>query len=75
MISEEARKIAAQCRHYAMCKIDFLGTGVCPSGERKFFASYYPQGRMDIYRALVDGWISVTEGLIDVARTCTLCGI
>jgi hypothetical protein len=75
MIPEEARKTAAQCRHYAMCKIDFLGTGVCPSGERKLFVSYYPQGRMDICLALAEGWIPVTEGLIDVARTCTLCGI
>lgn len=75
MISEEAKKIAAQCRHYAMCKIDFLGTGLCPSGEKKHFVSYYPQGRMDIYQALANEWIPVTEGLIDVARTCTLCGI
>jgi hypothetical protein len=75
MIPEEARKTAAQCRHYAMCKIDFLGTGICPSGERKLFVSYYPQGRMDICLALAEGWIPVTEGLIDVARTCTLCGI
>jgi len=75
MISEEAKKIAAQCRHYAMCKIDFLGTGLCPSGEKKPFVSYFPQGRMDIYRALANEWIPVTEGLIDVTRTCTLCGI
>ncbi|HEX7371763.1 MAG TPA: FAD-binding protein [Thermodesulfobacteriota bacterium] len=75
MISEEARKIAAQCRHYAMCKIDFLETGLCPSGEGKHFVSYYPQGRMDIYRALADEGVPVTEGLIDVAQTCTLCGI
>ena len=75
MISDEAKKIAAQCRHYAMCKIDFLATGLCPSGEKKRFVSYYPQGRMDIYQALANKWIPVTEGLIDVARTCTLCGI
>ena len=54
MISEQARKIAAQCRHYAMCKIDFLGTGLCPSGARKHYVSYYPQGRMDIYNALAN---------------------
>jgi hypothetical protein len=75
MISKEAERIASQCRHYAMCKIDFLATGLCPSGQKKHFVSYYPQGRMDIYHALGNGLISVTEGLIDVAHTCTLCGV
>jgi hypothetical protein len=67
--------MAAQCRHYAMCKIDFLGTGLCPSGQTKHYVSYYPQGRMDIYHALANNLIPVTQGLIDIARSCTLCGI
>lgn len=75
MTSKDAGKIAAQCRHYAMCKIDFLGTGLCPSGESKHYVSYYPQGRMDIYVALTNNLIPVTEGLVDIASTCTLCGI
>ncbi len=75
MSSEQAKKIASQCRHYAMCKIDFLETGLCPSGKAKHYVSYYPQGRMDIYHALADRLIPVTPGLIDIARSCTLCGI
>jgi hypothetical protein len=75
MISKEAERMAAQCRHYAMCKIDFLETGLCPSGQKKPFVSYFPQGRMDIYHGLVHGLIPITEGLIDVAQTCTLCGV
>ncbi len=74
-ISEEARKTASLCRHYAMCKIDYLGTGLCPSGPEKHFVAYYPQGRMDIYDALAGELIPVTEGLLDIADTCTLCGI
>jgi hypothetical protein len=66
---------AAQCRHYAMCKIDYLDTGLCPSGPEKGYVAYYPQGRMDIYAALAQGLLPVTEGLVDVADTCTLCGI
>ncbi len=58
-----------------MCKIDYLGTGVCPSGRTKQYVSYYPQGRMDLYDALGQGLIPVTEGLMDIAHTCTLCGI
>jgi hypothetical protein len=75
MISEEARKMAAQCRHYAMCKIDFLGTGSCPPGQVKHYVAYYPQGRMDLYHAISENRLPVTEGLVDIARTCTLCGI
>jgi FAD/FMN-containing dehydrogenase len=75
MIPEEARKMAAQCRHYAMCKIDFLGTGLCPPGLKKHYVAYYPQGRMDLCHALSEHLIPVTEGLVDIARTCTLCGI
>lgn len=75
MIDENARKTAAQCRHYAMCKIDYLGTGICPSGPEKHYVSYYPQGRMDLYRALAENLIPVTEALVDSADTCTLCGI
>ncbi len=73
-ISEEAKKMAEQCRHYAMCKIDFLQTGVCPSGQARHYVSYYPQGRMDLYAALAAGVIPVTEALVDIADTCDLCG-
>ena len=75
MIDPEARKTASQCRHYAMCKIDYLGTGICPSGVERHFVSYYPQGRMDIFRGLADGVLPLTEALIDIADTCTLCGL
>jgi hypothetical protein len=74
-IVPEARTLAAQCRHYAMCKIDYLATGLCPSGPEKHFVTYYPQGRMDLYRGLAEGRIPVTEALLDAADTCTMCGI
>ncbi len=74
-IIPEARATAARCRHYAMCKIDYLATGLCPSGPEKHFVTYYPQGRMDLYRGLAEGRIPVTEALLDAADTCTLCGI
>ena len=74
-IDPEARASAAQCRHYAMCKIDYLATGLCPSGPEKHFVTYYPQGRMDLYRGLAEGRIPVTEALLESADTCTLCGV
>jgi hypothetical protein len=75
MIDESARKTAAQCRHYAMCKIDYLDTGLCPSGPERHYVAFYPQGRMDLYRALAEGLIPMTEALVEAADTCTLCGI
>jgi hypothetical protein len=75
MINNEAATIASNCRHYAMCKIDYLGTGLCPAIQTNQYVSYYPEGRMDIYHALANNAIPVTEGLLDVANTCTLCGI
>ncbi len=75
MISEEAAGIASECRHYAMCKIDYLSTGLCHPGKTNHYVSYYPQGRMDLYSAISKDLIPVTERLIDIAETCTLCGI
>jgi Fe-S oxidoreductase len=71
---DEVLKSAKNCRHYAMCKIDFLGNGVCPSGLQNQYVSYYPQGRMDLYAALAEGKIPVTQRALDIADGCDLCG-
>lgn len=71
---DEPLKTAKSCRHYAMCKIDFLGNGVCASGPAKKYVSYYPQGRMDLYAALAEQRIRVTEKAVEIADTCDLCG-
>jgi len=65
---------ARSCRHYAMCKIDFLGTGLCKSGAEKHYVSFYPQGRMDLYAALAENKIPITEKCVEIAETCDLCG-
>jgi UDP-N-acetylenolpyruvoylglucosamine reductase len=67
-------KIARNCRHYAMCKIDFLGTGVCDSGLDEQYLSYFPQGRMILYEALSENKIPVTQKCIEIADSCNLCG-
>lgn len=74
-MTDDPLKTASQCRHYAMCKIDYLGTGLCPSGPENHYVAYYPQGRMDIYAALKRNLIPLTPALIDIAGSCTLCGI
>ena len=72
--NESPYETARNCRHYAMCKIDFLGSGVCASGLEKHFVSFYPQGRMILYEALAENKISVTEKCIEIADSCDLCG-
>lgn len=73
-ICHEALETAKNCRHYAMCKIDFLGSGVCASGLEKHYVSFYPEGRMDLYAALSDNIIPVTEKCVEIAHSCNLCG-
>ena len=75
MFSEQTRQMAAQCRHYAMCKIDYLGTGICASGMENHYVSHFPQGRMDIYDALARELIPITRGLAEIVDSCDLCGI
>ncbi len=74
MIDRESVRTASQCRHYAMCKIDFLGTGLCPPGEERHFVSFFPQGRMDIWFALSEGIIPFTARVAEIIQSCDLCG-
>jgi len=67
-------KTAKSCRHYAMCKIDFLDSGLCQSGAEKHYVSYYTQGRMDLYAAIAENRIPVTEKCVEIAESCDLCG-
>ncbi len=73
-IPEEIRRTAAQCRHYAMCKIDYLDTGLCPPAKKIPLVSFFPQGRMDLCAALSRDLIPVTQGAADIISSCTLCG-
>ncbi|MCX6663185.1 MAG: 4Fe-4S dicluster domain-containing protein [Euryarchaeota archaeon] len=72
---EYAVKIAEKGTHCGMCRIDFLGTGLCPSGKKHGFLAYWPQGRMELVKHLNEGRIKPTDKLIEIAHSCTLCGI
>ena len=71
----EAVHIARLATHCGMCKVDFLGTGLCPSGVEHGFAAYWPEGKMEILKALYDGRLHPTETLVEIADSCTSCGI
>jgi len=72
---KNAVEIAKKGTHCGMCRIDFLGNGVCPAGKKHGFLAYWPQGRMEIVKNLDEGKITPTEKLIDVVNSCSLCGI
>jgi len=72
---DDAVKIAQLATHCGMCKVDFLETGLCPSGKEHGFASYWPEGKMEILKALHSGRLQPTETLVEIAESCTLCGI
>jgi|GEM_PF-154210 len=72
---KEAVAIAQKGTHCGMCRIDFLGTGLCPSGKKHGYLAYWPQGRMELVKHLSEGRIKPTEKLREIANSCTLCGI
>jgi len=72
---EDAVEIAKKGTHCGMCRIDFLGTGLCPSGKKHGFVAYWPQGRMEIFKSLMSGKVKPTKKLVEIANSCTLCGI
>lgn len=69
-----ALQTARNCRHCAMCKVDYLASGVCASGRQKQYAAFFPEGRMDLYAALMENAIPVTEKCIEIADGCNECG-
>ncbi|UCF49838.1 MAG: FAD-binding protein, partial [Thermoplasmatales archaeon] len=72
---EEAINIAKKGTHCGMCRIDFLGTGLCSAGKKNGFIAYWPQGRMEIVNALNSGKVKPTKKLFEIVESCTFCGI
>jgi len=72
---EETINIAKKGTHCGMCRFDFLGTGLCPSGKKHGFLAYWPQGRMQIFKNLMSGKVKPTKKLIEIVNSCSLCGI
>ena len=72
---QEAVKIAKNGTHCGMCKVGFLGSGVCSSGKKHGYAAYWPDGRMEIVKALYSDKLKPTEELKQIANSCTVCGI
>ena len=71
---DDALTTAKSCRHYAMCKIDFLGSGVCPSGPGARLRQLLSAGT---HGPLSPRWPRADPGhrkAVEIAETCDLCG-
>lgn len=75
MALDDAIDTAKKATHCGMCKINFLDTGLCSSGEKYGFVAYWPEGRMEIIKALYDKKVKPTSKLLEIVDSCTLCGI
>jgi len=72
---KDAVAIAKKGTHCGMCRIDFLGSGVCPAGRKHGYLAYWPQGRMELVKQLDSGRVKPTDKLKDIVKSCNLCGI
>ncbi|UCH94845.1 MAG: FAD-binding protein [Candidatus Aminicenantes bacterium] len=66
---------AKKCPGIGLCKLDFLDTGICPAGTAFKYVAYYPEGRLRLFRHLVEGRLPLTPKLVEIAESCQLCGI
>lgn len=70
----EAGTVAEKASHCGMCRIDYLGTGLCPAGTQHGYYAYWPCGRNELFKALRDKRITPTRRLKQIVDSCTLCG-
>src|SRR5512136_659918 len=74
-MTRQAKEIAEKATHCGMCKVNFLDIGLCPAGVGHGYAAYWPEGRIELYRALQEKRITPTKILLNIVNSCTLCGI
>jgi len=70
----DAIETANRASHCGMCRIDSLGSGLCPAGEKYGFAAYWPDGRMELLLALTRKELKPTQKLLEIVDSCTECG-
>jgi Fe-S oxidoreductase len=81
MILEKYRWDLVNCERCSMCKWvhpwsvkSKARARICPSIQMYLYDAYSAQGRLDVARALLEGEIEITDKVLDVIYTCTLCG-
>ncbi|MGB7531493.1 MAG: heterodisulfide reductase-related iron-sulfur binding cluster [Halobacteriota archaeon] len=79
----EREKVLSAIHHCVKCKLCSIASfhpneewlPLCPSGEYYGYQAFYAPGKMEIFRAILEGEITEpSEGLLNAVYACTVCG-
>jgi len=79
----EREKVLSAIHHCVKCKLCSIASfhpneewlPLCPSGEYYGYQAFYAPGKMEIFRAILEGEITEpSEGLLNSVYACTVCG-
>jgi len=79
----EREEILSAIHHCVKCKLCSIASfhpneewlPLCPSGEYYGYQAFYAPGKMEIFRAILEGEITEpSEGLLNSVYACTVCG-
>jgi len=80
---EREEEILSAIHHCVKCKLCSIASfhpneewlPLCPSGEYYGYQAFYAPGKMEIFRAILEGEITEpSEGLLNSVYACTVCG-
>ena len=79
----EREKVLSAIYHCVKCKLCSIASfhpgdewlPLCPSGQYYGYQAFYAPGKMEIFRAILEGEITEpSEGLLNAIYACTVCG-
>ena len=79
----EREEVMSAIHHCVKCKLCSIASfhpneewlPLCPSGEYYGYQAFYAPGKMEIFRAILEGEITEpSEGLLNAVYACTVCG-
>ena len=83
MEQEREEEILSAIHHCVKCKLCSIASfhpnaewlPLCPSGQYYGYQAFYAPGKMEIFRAILEGEITEpSEGLLNSVYACTVCG-
>jgi len=75
---EKWGEVIYDCGHCRICSLaDYHKIGealtICPSGEYFGFEAYYPPGRNELVRGIIEGSVKPSNKALEVAFACQVC--
>ncbi len=83
MEQKREEEILSAIHHCVKCKLCSIASfhpnaewlPLCPSGQYYGYQAFYAPGKMEIFRAILEGEITEpSEGLLNSVYACTVCG-